>query len=62
MDFSEAAAEIKATHYPHDEGITEDKIAKAIQNHVESLMEDINTDPNGYFNNKYQFWRNVEKE
>ena len=61
MDFTAAAEEIKATKYPYDNEMTVEKIEAAIRNYYEDLADEINSDPNGYFQSKYYFWRTIEK-
>ena len=60
-DFQEAAEIIKESRFEFDD-ISETAIATVIERYVDEIVDEINTDPEGYFRNNYRFWNDLSKE
>lgn len=61
FDTTQAAEILKESRFSYDEEITTESIAKAIQNHLESLVDEALTNPEEFFKNNYRFWRDLDK-
>lgn len=59
-NYQRAAEIIKESRFA-EEIITIDEIAFLIERYVDELIEEINNDPEDFFQDNYRFWKQLDK-